>query len=80
MCDAKIRPFPDEIEIQCMVEGDDHSEFSNRHRGIIDFEGSGPPTELFWLEEDRRTFRGTWLHCEAETCILPRGHRGEHAQ
>lgn len=85
MCDAKIRPMRPaaEVEVQCELPGDDHAQ----HSAIIrDYAYEGSQTVIQWLENDRRTFRGTWQQCpnkhrpDMTQCILPNRHRGDHAR
>ena len=73
-CDAVIRPFPNDTEIGCEMEGE-HKD----HRGVIhDMQFPGSKQSLYWNEADRRNFHGQWPgECEkTEGCILPRGHWG----
>lgn len=73
-CDAKIRPFPGDLEVQCER---DHTD--TKHEGTIrDYAYPGSATVLSWFEDDRRTFRGTWSPCLGY-CTLPHGHHGNHA-
>lgn len=78
MCDAAIRPFPDDTEVRC--ERDlPHSQ----HEGTLrDYAFPGSATAIGWAEDDRRTFHGEWpgqcMTGDIE-CILPLGHRGDHA-
>jgi hypothetical protein len=80
-CTARIRPFRpiNNTEIHCEIDaGLSHSE----HRGTLrDYAFPGSATELTWWNDDRRTFHGEWPgHCLHDECILPAGHRGEHAE
>ena len=76
-CRAKIRPFPDETEIQCI---EDDSQPHSNHAGIVsDYAYPGSKSKLNWNDRDRRTFRGDWTSCDQSTCILPAGHWGDHA-
>lgn len=80
VCDARIRPFPNETEVACDLHGiGEHS----THRGVVrDYAYPGSTTTIEWQEDDRRTFHGEWPgSCtEAELgCVLPRNHRGRHA-
>lgn len=78
-CDAKIRPFPNDTELQC----EDTFGHPESHRAVLrDYAYPGSKTDLVWQEGDRRTFRGDWLSCDESPqsrCILPAGHRGRHA-
>jgi hypothetical protein len=74
MCEAKIRPLPNDTEIRCGLTGD-HTE----HQGVLkDYAHPGSVTTIFWMEEDRRTFRGDWVPCP-NNCTLPAGHWGRCA-
>lgn len=80
-CDAKIRPFPNPTEVGCERTDGPHDE----HRGVLrDYAYPGSETVLTWQESDRRTFRGAWRDCDLTSnvlpCILPAGHRGDHAR
>lgn len=74
-CDAKIRPFPNDTEMQC--ERDDHSD-EWHSADLRDYAYPGSVTKISWAEYDRRTFRGAWTPCP-HSCSLPAGHRGNHA-
>lgn len=77
-CTAQIRPFTDDTTLQCEQEGD-HSGF---HEAVLrDYAYEGSATKISWQEEDRRTFRGLFIPCgdNDAPCMLPAGHRGNHA-
>lgn len=79
-CNAAMRPFPtgNETEIRCELEGE-----HDRHMGTLrDYAYKGSKTKMEWQELDRRTFHGEWPgYCSLrEDCVLPDGHRGNHAQ
>ena len=75
-CDAKIRPFPHDLELSCELDAG----HANSHYSVVrDYAFPGSHTGISWEEADRRTFRGDWAHCAVEDCILPSGHRGSHA-
>lgn len=77
-CDAHMRPFPNQTEVACRLEGNDHAE----HSAILrDYAFHGSETEIRWFESDRRNYHGEWPgRCELDMrCILPNGHRGNHA-
>lgn len=76
MCDAKIRPLPNDTELVCAAE-DPHVQ----HRAILkDYAYPGSQTTIYWYETDRRNFRGEWKRClDLSDCLLPNGHRGHHA-
>lgn len=76
-CDAKIRPFPGPTELQC-EHNDPHPEMVPHEATLRDYAYPGSETVVSWYENDRRTFRGDWAPCSG-TCILPAGHRGNHA-
>lgn len=46
------------------------------HAGV----GLYPWQTIYWLDDDRRTFRGDFVPCHQLACILPAGHRGDHAR
>jgi len=75
-CDARIRPFPDDRELACELDGD-----HERHRTTLrDMAYPGSSTTVDWDETDRRTFHGDWPGaCWSTGCRLPRRHRGDHA-
>lgn len=73
-CDARIRPLPNSTEVHCS-ENSDHT----AHRGTLrDYAYPGSATVVEWYESDRRTFHGEWPGL-CPGCVLPFGHRGEHA-
>lgn len=76
-CPWKIRPFPNDTEITCeRPEGHE-----GRHEGVIrDYAFPGSVTSLTWDHSDRRNFVGSWFDCRGPGCVLPSGHRGDHAQ
>lgn len=75
-CEAKIRPFPNPTEVRCELPDDGHA----KHQATLrDYAYPGSATTMDWFEDDRRTFRGEWTHCDESTCILPAGHQGRHA-
>lgn len=41
--------------------------------------GSLHATRVHWLEGDRRDYTGKRLACLDDQCVLPGGHRGDHA-
>lgn len=78
-CTAKLRPFSsiNDVEITCDKTDEGHE----RHEGVLrDYLGKGSATAIFWFESDRRNFHGEWPgKCDFRTCVLPRGHHGDHA-
>jgi len=76
-CDARIRPFPDETEVGCEQDADDHIE----HVGVLrDYAYPGSTTYLRWYDDDRRNFHGEWPGaCGLGPCTLPTGHNGRCA-
>lgn len=61
---------------------------STQHSGVVkDYAYPGSRTTITWYEHDRRNFRGGFARCGEPTptgltmgaCILPVGHRGNHA-
>lgn len=77
-CDARIRPFPHELELMCTREF--HNGSDTRHESVVaDYAYPGSRTVLTWFESDRRNFRGEWIECPERACGLPCGHRGDHA-
>jgi hypothetical protein len=77
VCDAKIRPLPDDIELQCNA---DHSGPGGLHQAVLhDYAYPGSTTTIYWQEGDRRNFRGEFTPCDQSTCLLPAGHHGDHA-
>jgi hypothetical protein len=84
-CDARIRPFPGgeigSTEIACELDDDGHF----THCGVLrDYAYTGSTTELKWMDDDRRNYRGAWpgpcrLVDGTLDCVLPAGHRGNHA-
>lgn len=83
-CAAKIRPFSDDREITCGLP--EHGS-SKQHVGTLrDYAYPGSSTEIFWFENDRRSFRGTWVRCDIidktanyRPCVFPAFHRGLHS-
>lgn len=77
-CDARIRMFRpvNDTELHCEQDDGYHQE----HFAFLrDYAYPGSQTTVTWLDDDRRTFRGEWPG-DCPNCILPSGHRGEHAQ
>lgn len=76
-CSAKIRPFPNDTELQCELEDESHE----THESVLrNYAYPGSETRMTWLDSDRRTFRGNWVPCPwDEGCILPLLHKGDHA-
>lgn len=75
-CPAKIRPMTAQVEINC--ERKAHSDL--QHRGTLrDFAYPGSATTITWMDTDRRNFTGEFIECPQLGCVLPWGHRGEHA-
>lgn len=74
-CDAKIRPmYPvSDVELTCELT---HTGRTQEHKATLrDYAWPGSETVLSWMEDDRRTFRGTWAQCPVLAgCILPAGH------
>lgn len=78
MCDAKIRPLPDDTELKCNM-GDDENHVEHC-AVLIGRAYPGSLTTIHWYETDRRNFRGLWTDCpRTEGCVLPGAHRGECA-
>ncbi len=76
-CTAKIRPFPDDTELTCFL--DEHG-VDMKHWAILkDYAGPNTSSDIYWFEDDRRTFRGDWIRCPHEICTLPKEHSGHHA-
>ena len=84
-CDAKMRPFPNDTEVRCEVVEHD---LEAAHRAILrDYAYPGSETLITWQDNDRRTFRGDypgrclagWDMPGKAGCVLPSGHRGDHA-
>lgn len=78
-CPVKIRPFPNEIEIQCktsLLRQGAHTEHAG---GLSDYAYPGSYTEMTWQDDDRRCFTGDWVECPVQPCTLPANHRGNHA-
>lgn len=85
MCDAAMRPMVpvNEYEVRCQEQHD--YGLADTHRGVISgFNPDGRSTMIVWMEDDRRNFHGDWPgRCSesfsGDQCILPQGHRGNHA-
>lgn len=82
VCDAAIRPFPNETEVRCDGR---HESPAERHAGDVrDYAYPGSLTRLSWDESDRRNFHGAWPGPCTESldghrwCRLPAGHHGVH--
>ena len=78
-CDARIRPFPNSVEVPC-EQPDDHD---GMHEGVLrDYAYPGSQTRVEWARDDRRSFHGEWPGpCATAGCILPAGHpRGHHVE
>lgn len=75
-CDAAIRPFLNDTELGCEVDGE-----HRKHVGALrDYAYPGSVTTITWDEDDRRNFHGAWPgECYEPECKLPDGHRGNHA-
>ena len=75
-CDARIRPFPGTTEVACELDGP-----HRMHSGTVRYTLSNSVTVIEWAEDDRRTFHGEWPgECDSAGCVLPAGHRGDHAR
>ncbi len=74
MCDAAIRPFPNDTEVRCSHPTD----HTGMHAGLlIGYAGKGSQTILKWEEGDRRNYHGKWPGaCCFGGCGLPLGHGG----
>lgn len=78
-CDARIKPFPDALEIVCEKPDDGHA----MHGGVLrDYAYPGSVTKIDWAETDRRSFHGAWPGlCPEPGCVLPAGHpRGHYVE
>jgi hypothetical protein len=84
-CDAAIRPFPNNTELNCEVEGSHRD-----HQAMLaDYAFPGSRQLITWHEDDRRNFHGDWpgrcpykahpLWDDPGQCTLPDGHPGNHA-
>lgn len=76
-CDARVRPFPSAVEVECEQEG-----AHTTHEGTLKgYAHPGSVTTITWEEDDRRTFHGEWPGpCPSSAwCSLPFGHRGRCA-
>lgn len=78
-CDAKMRPFADNIELQCEQTQDFTRPHTEHYATLHNYAYLGSKTAIHWMEDDRRTFRGTWAPCSHKGCVLPKTHRGNHA-
>lgn len=75
MCDAAIRPFTDDTELRCEQNGE-----HDMHMGTArDMAYPGSSTTITWHEGDRRNFHGDWPGVCSVICMLPSGHKGNHA-
>ena len=75
-CDAKIRPFPSDLELTCDLDPD----HDNSHQTVVrNYARPGSSTGISWDDGDRRSYRGVWQPCPAQPCVLPAGHYGNHA-
>jgi len=77
-CDAKIRPFPDDTELVCERPDSRHLV----HDAVLrDYAYPGSLTVIDWFDDDRRCFHGDWpgICSTVPGCVLPDGHRGNHA-
>lgn len=78
MCDARIRPFPNDTEIVCELEI--HPQ--NDHKGSLrNYAYPGSLTVIQWSDKDRRNFHGEWPGRCGDTsdnklCSLPVTHYG----
>lgn len=76
-CDAAMRPFATSDVVRC--ELGEHEGFHSAT--LRNYAYPGSETTLSWGEEDRRTFHGEWPgYCQELDCVLPRNHKGGHAQ
>lgn len=63
-----------EAEVRCEIYDAMHI----THVGPLrDYASPGSLTEIQWMDDDRRTFRGEFVECP-EDCKLPANHRGDH--
>lgn len=77
-CPSRIRPMRpiNETELRCEL-ADGHA---GSHSSVLHgYAHPGSTTTVTWLKGDRRAFSGDFNTCDQSTCILPAGHRGEHA-
>ena len=75
-CDARIRPFPNSVEIACEMHDGEHA----MHAGVLrDYAYPGSATTVEWARDDRRSFHGAWPGpCPKNGCVLPANHPREH--
>ncbi len=45
---------------------------------LRDYAYPGSATQLTWMDDDRRTFRGDYVECPERGCVLPAGHPRDH--
>lgn len=75
-CAARIRPFPNSVEIACDQDEHDHPPM---HRGALrDYAYPDSITVIEWADNDRRTFYDKWPG-DCPGCTLPLNHTGRHA-
>jgi len=84
MCDAKIRPFNDDVHVICRerdkLDANGHWVLHTTHKGILqDYHYDQQSEVVFvWFDDDRRMFRGDFIPCDESKCVFPAGHRGYH--
>jgi hypothetical protein len=91
-CPYKIRPFPNDTELQCgkdehlrLDQQDTEPGQTPEHAATLrDYAHPGSVTEVTWLAGDRREFTGDWPgYCRAlghyRDSTLPAGHKGRCA-
>lgn len=71
-CEAKLKLWskPDG-EFRCRLGNLPHEE--HQATGLYSYQ------TIYWPDGDRRQFRGEFMFCDRLTCVLPSGHRGDHA-
>lgn len=77
ICDAAIRPFPNELEVRCEI--DSNVEHRNHKAVLRDYAYQGSETTIEWFESDRRNYHGKFPGYCRDSCTLPLGHAGSHA-
>lgn len=59
-------------EFRCRLKSG-HTLGQHRATGLFSWQ------TLTWFDGDRRCYVGEFTACDQSTCVLPAGHRGEHA-
>lgn len=80
-CDARMGWKNYRTSDWLVVDCDHQAGHEGSHTGLWhhNYPGTDGTTEVSWLEDDRRTFRGVFAPCRDAACLLPEGHPRKHS-